>query len=200
MLNISATTTEVLPDPKRYQTLCQEFDQRHAIILPHMVDNRLLQKMLVTLEGAIFSPRELESLGIQEVDNMDKAGRILSLVLARPPLFKWLHDVTNCGPISGCEGRVTRINPGQSLDWHDDMNDERRCLAITIGLSDQSYKGGDFELRRKGSPEVIFHYRHTTPGTAVIFKINRCLEHRVTQIVAGGRTVYAGWFLKVPRL
>lgn len=197
MLNIAMTATHLQDNPAELARLDQQFKTAHAITLENVLEPGLLAKLQSMLVSTAFFPRTLPEIGVQEVGDQDRASSILNLVLGRPGLYRWLEQLTGCGPIGGVEGSVMRLSQGQFLDWHDDMNDPRRALAVTICLADLPYEGGHFQLRRKKSSELSFNHLHTQSGTAVIFEINPTLEHRVTEIQSvQPRTVYAGWFLK----
>lgn len=175
----------------------QDFQRLRALSVPDILEHQLLRQVQSVLATTEFSPRTLPALGRQDVGQQDRASGILNFVLARPALYRWLEQVTGCGPIGGIDGSVMRLRRGQYLDWHDDMNDQRRAVAITICLSDTPYDGGQFQIRRKESASLLFSHLHKASGTALVFDIGRTLEHRVTEIVSGeARTVYSGWFLK----
>ncbi|MDO8653369.1 MAG: 2OG-Fe(II) oxygenase [Undibacterium sp.] len=196
MLSIASTSTHIRDDTNEFLKLQQRFQHTHAIILSDILEHQLLNKLQKILETIEYFPRVIP-VGIQDVGKHNRASSILNLVLARPALYRWLENLLDCDPIIGVEGAVMRLSHGQCLDWHDDMNDERRALAITICLSDRPYQGGEFQIRRKKTKELLFSHLHSTLGTAVIFEINRELEHRVQEIhSAESRIVYAGWFLK----
>ncbi|MES2016470.1 MAG: 2OG-Fe(II) oxygenase [Pseudomonadota bacterium] len=197
MLSVAATSTSIGADGAALLRLQLAFQHSDAMVLPHFVEKKLLQQLQGMLESAEFAPRNLEILGGQDLAQHDRAGRALNLVLARPELFRWLERVTACGPIGEHQGSVMQLHGGQYLDWHDDMNDKRRALAITICLSDVAYQGGQFQLRRKLEPQRVFSHVHADAGTALVFATGPTLEHRVTPVVASApRIVYAGWFLK----
>lgn len=119
------------------------------------------------------------------------------MLLHREPLFRWLERVTRCGPILAVDGRVVQTHPvyGDELDWHDDMGGPVvRRLGVTMALASPPYQGGLFEMRLVGGSSLI-RFKHDTPGTILVFKVDAGLEHRVHPLTAGGpRRVYTGWF------
>ena len=63
-------------------------------------------------------------------------------------------------------------------------------------MADLPYEGGAFEMRRKGTEDLLMRHIHRDMGTALIFQVGAELEHRVCSVIAGGpRRVFAGWFL-----
>lgn len=135
------------------------------------------------------------------MESPGRAGDGLTLALQRPELYHCLDQITGCGPFDDAQGHVARHEAGddKALDWHDDTADRRRRLAITINLDDRPYTGGLFELRARVSREPAFRHTHSEVGEALIFKVSRAFEHRLTPVTGGGpRTVFAGWFLGEP--
>jgi hypothetical protein len=122
---------------------------------------------------------------------------VITLALKRAALLSWLEAMAGCGSLGNVEGRVVRAlaNNHDQLVWHDDLDEPRRRLAITINLSEQLYEGGLFELRDKRTHAVLASHLHLEPGTALIFDVARDIEHRVLPVTSGGpRCVYTGWF------
>jgi hypothetical protein len=154
--------------------------------------------MRLCREGG-FEPDEVAGLGHREIENPQRAGRTISLALKRAELIDWIERATGCGPLETVEGRVVRAraNNHDQLLWHDDLDNARRRLAITINLSEHSYEGGVFELREKRSHTLLASHRHIEAGTALIFDVAYDIEHRVLPVTSGGpRCVYTGWFFR----
>ena len=92
-----------------------------------------------------------------------------------------------------------RASHNDALDWHDDLHDTSRRLAIIVNLSDRPFAGGQFQLRRKGESELLLRHNHPQAGSVLIVAVRPELEHRVTPVSDGGpRRIYAGWFLTQP--
>jgi len=177
------------------------FAQTRAMLCRDAIEPGFFEAIRRLITRAEFVPEMVERVGDREIETPDRAGRALSLALRRAQFMQWISATTGCGSISSVEGRVvqTRSGSSQELRWHDDLNDARRRLAITLDLSDSPYEGGDFELRHKKTREVLFRHRHTSPGSVLIFSIAADLEHRVLPVMSGGpRRVYAGWFVSEP--
>lgn len=175
-----------------------EFAASRAIVCPGALDSALVAKLDRVCDRAAFQSDWVEHLGHRQIEKPAVAGGAISLLLRRPPLFRWLEEVTGCGPIASVEGRVVETHPvaQDELAWHDDMGDADRRLAITIALNSSPYSGGEFELRRVGERDTLFRHRHDTAGTAVVFTVLPTYEHRVLPLTSGGpRRVFTGWFV-----
>lgn len=173
------------------------FARCRAMVCPQALDPPLLAMLLEVFRTARFTPDPVDRVGRREIETPHLAGAALTLALARPNFFRWIEEATQCGPLGAIDGRVTQLRAaeGHGLRWHDDRNDPRRRLGITIDLSEQPYEGGLFELRLGKTREVLLRFRHAAPGTALIFDLAPGLEHRVRPLTSGGpRRVYAGWF------
>lgn len=176
----------------------EAFSISRALVWPEALAPELLTSVLGLCGRGAFESDMVDGLGHREVERPPLAGTALLLILRRPPLYRWLEEVTGCGPITDVEGRVVRTwpRPGDELDWHDDLNGERRRLGITIGLGREAYEGGLFEMRARPGRETLLQFRHDVAGTALVFEVSSRCEHRVHPLVAGGpRLVFTGWFL-----
>ena len=193
---VGAFRTALLASP---EAVAAEFSKHRAIACAHAIEPDLLASLLRLCREGHFEPNEVEDLGHREVENPQRAGRTLTHVLKRADLIGWVERATGCGPLETVEGRVVRAraNNHDQLLWHDDLDEPRRRLAITINLSEHGYEGGLFELREKRTEKLLATHRHLEPGTALIFDVAYDIEHRVLPVTAGGpRCVYTGWFFK----
>jgi len=193
---VGAFRTALLASP---EAVAAEFSKHRAIACAHAIEPDLLASLLRLCREGHFEPNEVADLGRREVENPQRAGRTLTHVLKRADLIGWIERATGCGPLETVEGRVVRAraNNHDQLLWHDDLDEPRRRLAITINLSEHGYEGGQFELREKRTEKLLATHRHIAPGTALIFDVAYDIEHRVLPVTAGGpRCVYTGWFFK----
>lgn len=176
-----------------------DFARCRAFHAPGAVDGDFLARLLGLCNRGTFVPDVVEGLGLRQIETPGITGGALTLALKRPNLLLWIEQVTGCGPLESVEGRVVQTFPApdHQLTWHDDRNDPRRRLAITINLSEETYDGGLFELRSTVTGEILLHHRHVAQGAALIFEVAKGLEHRVLPLTSGGpRRVYTGWFLR----
>lgn len=195
-LVIGAERTQVLGDGG---ASAESSARCHAIVCPKALDPLFLAMLLKVSGTAQFAPDPVDRVGHRELETPNLAGAALTLALRQSNLIRWIEETTQCGPLGSMDGRLAQVRPaaGHGLGWHDDLNDPRRRLGITIDLSEQPYEGGLFELRLAKTKEVLLRFRHAAPGTALIFEVSPGLQHRVLPPTSGGpRRVYAGWFLK----
>ena len=179
----------------------EHFAEHRAILCNGAIQRDFLALLFDVLARAEFRSDRVEGLGHREIEKPALAGRAISLALNRRTLLDWIATVARCGRLGSVEGRVvqTALRPDDRLRWHDDLEDTgtQRRLGITIGLSNQAYDGGLFELREKDMHTALFHHRHVEPGQALIFDVAPDVEHRLCPITAGGpRRVYTGWFIE----
>lgn len=172
-----------------------------AISIPFAFEPEFCAKMVARAARAEFVEDHVARIGLRAIEVPQRVGAALSLLLHSPALLDWLEQVTSMGPLRAVAGRLveTRANQRDALDWHDDQDNLTRRLAVVINLSDQPCVGGQFQLRRKGEAIPLLCHDHPQAGSILIFAVRPELEHRVTQLSAGGpRRVYAGWFLTQP--
>lgn len=178
----------------------QQFLQFRGVHIQQAIEAPFLAALQQICELEQFVSSQTEP-GHREVELHQRAGRALNLALNRPVLLRLLEDITTCGPLSSIKGCVVQTfpRPGDELTWHDDLNQRDRRLALSINLGN-SFEGGVFELRKKKG-DMLMRHRHTTTGSALIFEVNRRVEHRVLPLLSGGpRRVYTGWaFRKLAR-
>lgn len=193
---IGVTTTQLLEPPDAVR---DEFARRRSILCRDAFEPGFLATLQGLCNRGRFVPDSVEGLGDREVEQPQRAGGAISLALQREGLRRWLEAATGCGPLGKVEGRViqARANGHDQLDWHNDLHDSRRRLAITVNLSDAPYEGGLFQLRAVATREMLTEHLHEERGTVLIFDISRDLEHRVLPLTSGGpRRVYTGWFFR----
>jgi hypothetical protein len=173
------------------------FSKYRAIACAKAVEPDLLASLMRLCREGHFESNEVKYLGHREVESPQRVGRALTHVLKRADLIGWVERATGCGSLETVDGRVVRAraNNDDQLLWHDDLDDPRRRLAITINLSEHGYEGGLFELREKRTERLLATHHHLEPGTALIFDVSHDIEHRVLPVTSGGpRCVYTGWF------
>ncbi len=190
--------TQIIADPAELRT---SFAALPVLVFEDVFDPALLAVLLRQAEQTQFVHDVVDQLGTREVEAPQRVGAALGLMLGRHALLEWLEAVTDMEPLRAISGRLaqTRTRPEDELTWHDDLNDQRRQLAVVLNLSTAEFAGGAFDLRRKGDSEALFSYHHQRPGTLMVFGIGPELEHRVTPLRSGGpRRVYAGWVMSEP--
>jgi len=193
---VGSVATELLEPPEAYR---DSFAARRSLLCPEAIEPGFLAILRNLCNRGSFAPDTVEKLGDREVEQPQRAGGAITLALQRAGLLRWIEAATGCGPLARTDGRVvqTRANNHDQLDWHDDLNDPQRRLALTISLTEAPYCGGAFELRNARTREVLTSYRHNEAGAMLVFDVARDLEHRVLPVTGGGpRRVYTGWFFR----
>jgi hypothetical protein len=171
---------------------------RQPVVLEGFVDDQLLQLLVPIWSGASFIPSPVDRVGLRSLETPGNAGAALCLALARPEVLRVIGSLLGGPALTGVAGAIARFAAGaeEGLDWHDDLAEPERKLAITINLGTTRYQGGAFEFRDLASGAPPFRHVHATPGEALLFPIGAGLQHRVLPVTGGGpRTVFAGWFL-----
>lgn len=180
----------------------ERFDRLPAIAIPAAFEPELCTRMVERAARARFvADGDIEQIGTRLVEAPQLIGRAISLLLHSADLLHWLEEVTGAGPLRAVAGRFAemRASHHDALDWHDDLHDTTRRLAIIVNLSAQPFVGGQFQLRRKGETELLLRHDHPQAGSVLIVAVRPELEHRVTPVSQGGpRRIYAGWFLAQP--
>lgn len=192
---IGNAATEILADPGG---VSEGFQQARSIGVLDGFAPPLLRALLDQCRRASWVSNMIGSLGTREEEMPERVGPVIRLMLARPEMLRWVEAVTGCGPLATVTGRVAQTRPGsgQGLGWHSDRGDPLRRLAVTVNLTDTPYEGGLFELRTTPGHELLRVHHHAEPGSVLIFRIDRGLEHRLLPVTSGGpRRVFAGWFM-----
>ena len=67
---------------------------------------------------------------------------------------------------------------------------------MSVNLGPRPYDGGVFQLRRRGSEDILCELPNVVPGDAILFQISKELVHQVTPVVGTEpKTAFAGWFV-----
>ncbi len=179
-----------------------QFDRQHFFRLPELLEPELLDFVQVRIDRGEFHERVHERIDSNKELCMagNAAVGALLLLLNDERLFQIIQDVTQCERIRCFEGRVYRVNPGDGHhdSWHNDIGEDR-LVGLSLNLSSKVYSGGLLQIRDRESREIISQVANTGTGDAVVFRLSRSLQHRIT-VVEGqtGKTAFAGWFRAQP--
>ena len=198
--SIGASQTEMCADPAPWAAC---FAEQRAIVCRDIFEPALFDRLFAAARGTQFREDHVAELGTREVEDPQRVGGMINVVLSRPSLFRWLEAVTGRIGLAGAEGRLvqTRAGGGDALEWHNDLQQARRALGITISFTDAVYDGALFEMRRVDDPASARSFAHARAGTALIFDLGSDIEHRVHPLSSGGpRRVFTGWFMREPSL
>jgi hypothetical protein len=190
--------TSVVLDDQEVARLRAEFDERQSLLLPHFFPPEFLAAILPRIEAAAFEEKENKYVGRDMYMERNATLHALHLAASDPVLLRSIEAITGVNGLRSFLGRVYRMVPstGHALDWHDDGQEEIRSVALTVNLTREPFEGGVFQIRWKDQPGRILRAVHNTGfGDAVIFRVNRLLEHCVTPLTGQVvRTAFAGWF------
>lgn len=196
---IGSQGATILSDPLAWR---ERFDLVPALSIPAAFEPGFCAKMVDRAANARFvTDDDVEQIGTRLIEAPQLIGKAISLLLHSTDLLRWLDAATGTGPLQAVAGRFAemRASTNDALDWHDDLHDTTRRLAIIVNLSERPFVGGQFQLRRKGETELLLRHDHAQAGSVLIVAVRPELEHRVTPVSDGGpRRIYAGWFLTQP--
>jgi hypothetical protein len=200
LIQLTKFGVEFPASPASGNRLRREFRNRQYLKLKNFFESSLLNLVRNRIAGASFYEKTDE--GIATEDRMNDATNLglLLLVMNSQALFDAIELITGCGKIGCFNGRVYRFEAGANHydSWHDDKADERRLVGISVNLSEKIYSGGKLQIRDKRSHKLLHNVSNTGYGDAVIFRLSKRLEHRVTPVRTATRTVVAGWFQSAP--
>jgi hypothetical protein len=180
--------------------LREQFDRRHAVVLPGLFGPVLLAEVQAALESAPFAARDYDGLAgeLALEETVPLVARLL-FVMNDPALFRAIEAITGIESLVRFDGRIYRrvARPDHYDNWHTDIHDNRR-VTMSVNLSEAPYDGGVLHLRRRGTERTLVELHNTGPGDAILFRIAPEYEHRVTSIDSGVKTALAGWFGDAP--
>lgn len=183
--------------------LKHEFEEKQCIVLPRLFEDELFQKIAASAGVAPFFENEHHSEENKVfAADLSIAGNNVALhqvnfLLNAPAIFRLIEDITGCSTVKGFMARIYRNMPGAEhyLDWHDDTIDKHRLIGVSMNLGLEKFDGGVFQIRRKGSDDLLRQVSCGDPGDTHIFKVSPELQHRVTKTTGKyPRTAAAGWF------
>jgi hypothetical protein len=198
------------PGPEDVRAWRAAFAEESCLRLPGFLEPAFLGRVQQRIAGAAwreFVQHKIDPPAIDLFLDEPVVGGLLAAVMQDPDLFDTVQSVTGCDPIGSFRGRVYRLDPraGHEDSWHTDTKPgtepNNRMIALSLNLSPAAFEGGVLELRHRGSDRLLHRAANTVPGDAVLFRIDRALEHRVTAIEGvSPRIAWAGWFQREPRV
>ncbi len=187
-------------DRARLAALREEFERRHCVHLPNLLEPELARSIVGTLERGAFAEYVHDGIGTELVAKRGLVTGVLELLANDPELFSTVRALTGCAPIGCFQGRVYRMQPssGHYDSWHSDEGMDR-LITMSINLSPQPYSGGLLQIKEKGSASVLREIANVGLGDGIMFRIAKTLTHRVTEVDGTlAKTAYAGWFRSRP--
>lgn len=202
MIQITQTGLK-MPSETEILLLQQEFKEKRCIVLPQLVEKKLLEKTLQGISKGEFFENDHDQLqnGLYTLENTLKskniATHLIHFIINNKELFKVIQQITGCREIKSFKGRIYQLEPNSEhrLDWHEDTFDPVRILGISMNLSKEPYEGGVFQIKRKESDDILREIPCGHLSDTHIFDISNSLLHRVTQTTGKHpRVAAAGWF------
>ena len=187
--------------------LKHEFAQKQCAVLPRLIEDELLERIISNINAASFYENQHVGAGNVifasdlSIQTKNIALHQVQFLFNNPALFRLIEAITGCSEIRGFSARIYRNMPGTAhfLDWHDDTSERSRLIGLSVNLSKEKYDGGIFQIREKGHTDNLREVGCVNPGDAHIFKVSPKLEHCVTTVNGSvPRTAGAGWFTSDP--
>jgi hypothetical protein len=196
------STTEVIgTQAPSAPDLREEFEQHHWVRIPGFLSGYRLERVHDWIESGDFEVLEHGGLKTELCMPAEAPAYALLYFLSNDPrLFEFVREITGCARIGCFTGRVYKMMPGLEHEdsWHNDLMKDR-MVAMSVNLSEAPYSGGLIEIRDSDSKEILERVPNTGRGDAIMFRLDRSLEHRVTAVEGDApKTAYAGWFRSEP--
>ena len=184
-------------DEAHVARLRAEFEGRHLAVLRGFLRDDHRERVSRELRSATFVERDFNLEAKTEALMVDNAATALLFFLCNDPrLFALVREVTGCEPISRFGGRTYRMLPdaGHRSAWHDDAV-QRRQVALSVNLSEHPYRGGTLQVRDASTRRVLSEAPALEHGDAVLIRIRRGIEHRITDLEGtGSKSAHVGFF------
>ncbi|MGH9872170.1 MAG: 2OG-Fe(II) oxygenase [Pyrinomonadaceae bacterium] len=202
MIQVTRRGTEFSGSTEALEDLRAQFEQRHYFLLPGLVETGLLDLIQRQIDRGEFRERVHEHIDSNKelCLTASPAFGALLFLMNDEKFFQIIQDLTQCDRIHSFEGRVYRVNAGEGHhdSWHNDIG-ENRLVGMSINLSRDIYSGGVLQIRDRESGELVSEAANTGSGDAVIFRLSRDFQHRITEVEGSvSKTAFAGWFKAQP--
>lgn len=202
MIQITRVGVRTWGTEQSLEKLRREFDRRHTVRLPGILEPELLAVVLRGIDQAEFYERTHQAIGPNKELCLEKSPVVglLHVLLNGEDLFRTIRRITGCGSIGCFDGRVYRVTPGcgHHDSWHSDVA-EHRLVAMSINLSATAYRGGILQVRDHRSRRIIHEVANAGLGDAILLRVSDELQHRITDVEGtGSKTAFAGWFQSAP--
>jgi hypothetical protein len=201
---IQLSRAGLVADREDVVELRRQFARSHWVRLPSLLDPELLSLALSNIEQGRWHERVVAKSSYYSESILERGAAFQLLMFATnaPKFLETVSEITGYNSITWFEGRVYRMAPnaGHTNVWHTDAVDGR-LTAMSLNLSPCKFSGGLVQIREKESPRMLWEIANTGLGDAILFRVSRDLQHRVTDVQAGApRTSFAGWFGTKPGL
>jgi hypothetical protein len=201
MVHLTRHGLEFSGSENALDSLRQTFEREHCVQLKGFLGGELLPLILPAIERAQYHPAHYDQVGSELLMDPNPALEVLFFFFNDQRLFELVQAITGCGRIGFFQGRVYRLdpNPQHTFDWHNDLNQASRMLAMSLNLTVNGFQGGSLQIREVATGKIIREVANTGLGDAVLFRLSGDLEHRVTPLEGETpRISYAGWYQSEP--
>ena len=204
MIQVTRRGTELSSSTEVLGALRDQFERRHYFVLPGLLETELLDLIQRQIDRGEFRERVHEHIDSNKELCLTESAAFgaLLFLMNDEKLFQLIQDITQCARIDCFEGRVYRVNPGDGHhdSWHNDIG-EGRVVGMSLNLSREVYSGGVLQIRNRESEALISEAANTGSGDAVVFRLSRDLQHRITEVEgSASKTAFAGWFRAQPNV
>jgi hypothetical protein len=204
MIQVTRRGTELSSSTEVLGALRDQFERRHYFVLPGLLETELLDLIQRQIDRGEFRERVHERIDSNKELCLTESAAFgaLLFLMNDEKLFQLIQDITQCARIDCFEGRVYRVSPGDGHhdSWHNDIG-EGRVVGMSLNLSREVYSGGVLQIRNRESEAVISEAANTGSGDAVVFRLSRDLQHRITEVEgSASKTAFAGWFRAQPNV
>jgi hypothetical protein len=202
MIRVTRRGTVLSGSNEHLNELRSQFNQQHYLRLPELLEPELLNFIQARIDGGEFYERVHQAIGPNKELCLtgNAASGALFCLMNDERLFQIIQSITECELPRCFEGRVYRAIPnhGHNDAWHDDIG-ENRLIGLSINLSREVYSGGVLQIRNRDSGEMVAEVANVGAGDAIVFRLARYLEHRITEVKGAiSKTAFAGWFRSQP--
>lgn len=177
-------------------SLRETFERQSYVRLPGFLSTEILSLVEPRINSADFFERIDEGPATtRELCMAVNSGLSTLLLLVNDDnLFQLIQDITGCARIRCFEGRVYKFvgGAGHYHRWHNDVV-ENRMVAMSVNLGG-GYSGGVLQIRERGSKRMLVEVTNAGKGDAIIFRLSKQLEHRITEVTERTKITFAGWF------
>jgi hypothetical protein len=204
MIQVTRRGTELSSSAEALGALRDQFERRHYFLLPGLLETELLDLIQRQIDRGEFRERVHEHIDSNKELCLTESAAFgaLLFLMNDEKLFQLIQDITECDRIDCFEGRVYRVNPGDGHhdSWHNDIG-EGRLVGMSLNLSREVYSGGVLQIRNRESEALLSEAVNTGSGDAVVFRLSRDLQHRITEVEGRtSKTAFAGWFRAQPNV
>jgi hypothetical protein len=187
--------TGLVADKEDVELLRSQFAKTHWVRLTSLLDSQLLDLTLSCIEQGQW--RDKIHMGSYSEYALEVGGAVnlLHFVTNAPRFLETVSEIAGAN-LTWFAGRVYRMDPnaGHADQWHNDCV-EGRLIAMSLNLSPRGYQGGVFQMRDAKSHRILEEVANTGLGDAILFRISRDFQHRITDVQPGEpKTAFAGWF------